>query len=67
MVVVENDSLTVPVCTSRMEISPVRIIFKKFEENLQIDVPSSEKPDVKKCEKSPTKLLIAKYENMKGE
>ena len=48
MFVIENESLEVPVCTSRMKTSPVRIIIEKFEDKSRIDGPFNEKTDVKK-------------------
>jgi hypothetical protein len=48
MFVIENESLEVPVCTSMMKTSPVRIIIEKCEDKSRLDGPFNEKTDVKK-------------------
>jgi hypothetical protein len=61
----QKDSLKAPVSNRRVETSPVSRIICKFEESLRI-VTLSEVPNAK-FEKSPTKILIEKYENLKVE
>ena len=48
----------------RMEVSPVRIVVSKFQEEMDVDKSAAKKPDVKALKKSPVKFLIEKYEQM---